>query len=135
MSWRRNVQSALLNWAGVPYPEQEVRYLAIHLASKQTSQNFVIDSDVQDAVTEMLEEIYQIFQMDFRDDLELILSLSTHLVPLIIRIKYGMRLKNPLLKEIRQRYSLAYTIAVQAAPCWSGGTAAFWIPTRSPILR
>lgn len=79
--------------AGVPYPEQEVRYLAIHLASKQTSQNFVIDSDVQDAVTEMLEEIYQIFQMDFRDDLELILSLSTHLVPLIIRIKYGMRLK------------------------------------------
>ena len=50
--------------AGVPYPEQEVRYLAIHLASKQTSQNFVIDSDVQDAVTEMLEEIYQIFQMD-----------------------------------------------------------------------
>lgn len=101
--------------AGVPYPEQEVRYLAIHLASKQTSQNFVIDSDVQDAVTEMLEEIYQIFQMDFRDDLELILSLSTHLVPLIIRIKYGMRLKNPLLKEIRQRYSLAYTIAVQAS--------------------
>ena len=63
----------------------------------------------------MLEEIYQIFQMDFRDDLELILSLSTHLVPLIIRIKYGMRLKNPLLKEIRQRYSLAYTIAVQAS--------------------
>ena len=101
--------------AGVPYPEQEVRYLAIHLASKQTSQNFVIDSDVQDAVTEMLEEIYQIFQMDFRDDLELILSLSTHLVPLIIRIKYGMRLKNPLLREIRQRYSLAYTIAVQAS--------------------
>ena len=51
----------------------------------------------------------------FRDDLELILSLSTHLVPLIIRIKYGMRLKNPLLREIRQRYSLAYTIAVQAS--------------------
>lgn len=96
----------------------------------------MIDSDVQDAVTEMLEEIYQIFQMDFRDDLELILSLSTHLVPLIIRIKYGMRLKNPLLKEIRQRYSLAYTIALcRQAPCWSGGTAAFWIPTRSPILR
>lgn len=39
---------------GVPYPEQEVCYLAIHLASKQTSQNFVIDSDVQDAVTEMV---------------------------------------------------------------------------------
>lgn len=100
---------------GVPYPEQEVRYLAIHLASKQSSQNFVIDSDIQEAVAEMLEEIYQIFQMDLRDDLELVLSLSTHLVPLTIRMKYGMRLKNPLLKEIRQRYSLAYTIAVQAS--------------------
>lgn len=111
----RKCAACITKLAGVQYPEQEVRYLALHLASKQSSQNFVIDSDIQEAVTEMLEEIYQIFQMDFRDDLELVFSLSTHLVPLTIRMKYGMRLKNPLLKEIRQRYSLAYTIAMQAS--------------------
>lgn len=100
---------------GAVFPEEEIRYLAIHFASKETNQNFVIDSDIQDTVREMLEEIYQVFQLDFRDDLELIVALSGHLVPLVIRIKYGMRLKNPLLQEIRQQYSLAYTIALQAS--------------------
>lgn len=100
---------------GVTFPEEEIRYLAIHFASKEANKNFIIDSATQDTVTEMLEEVYQVFQIDFRDDLELIVALSSHLVPLIIRIKYGMRLKNPMLQEIRHQYSLAYTIARQAS--------------------
>lgn len=100
---------------GLVFPQEEIRYLAIHFASKETNQNFVIDGEIQDTVTEMLEEIYQVFQMDFRDDLELTVALSKHLVPLVIRIRYGMRLKNPMLQEIRQRYSLAYTIALQSS--------------------
>ncbi|AVM70080.1 hypothetical protein C3V36_13000 [Lachnospiraceae bacterium oral taxon 500] len=111
----RKCAQCITQLTNVPYPESEIRYLAIHLASKQTNKNFVIGSDIQETVIEMLEEIDQIFQIDFRDDLELILFLSTHLVPLTIRIKYGMKLKNPLLKEIQHRYSLAYIIAVQAS--------------------
>lgn len=99
---------------GVVFPDEEIRYLSIHFAGKESHQNLVISSDIQEAVEEMLQEIYEVFQMDFRNDLELVMSLGRHLVPLVIRMKYGMRLTNPLLQEVRQMYSLAYTMAVQA---------------------
>lgn len=98
----------------VVFPEEEIRYLSIHFAGKESHQNLVISSDIQEAVEEMLQEIYEVFQMDLRDDLELVMELGRHLVPLVIRMKYGMRLTNPLLQEVKERYSLAYTMAVQA---------------------
>lgn len=98
----------------IVFPEEEIRYLAIHFAGKEYHHNLVISSEIQDAVNEMLQEIYEVFQIDFREDLELIVLLGRHLVPLIIRMKYGMRLENPLLQEIKTRYSLAYTMAIQA---------------------
>lgn len=98
----------------VVFPEEEIRYLAIHLAGKESNQNLVIDSEIQKLVQEMLQEIYEVFQIDLRDDLELFASLGRHLVPLVIRLKYGMKLRNPLLQEVKKRYSLAYTMAMQA---------------------
>lgn len=100
---------------GVVFTEEEIGYLAIHFAGKESNQNFIISSDIQDAVTEMLQEVYEVFQLDLRKDLDLVMLLGRHLVPLVIRMKYGMRLKNPLLKEVKERYSLAYTIASQAS--------------------
>lgn len=98
----------------IAFPEEEICYLAIHFAGKESGQNLVIGADVQRAVKEMLQEIYQVFQFDARDDLELIMALGRHLVPLVIRMKYGMRLINPLLTEVKKRYSLAYAMAVQS---------------------
>lgn len=98
----------------VVFPREEIQYLSIHFAGKESHQNLVIDSDIQEAVEEMLQEIYEVFQIDLRDDLELVMSLGRHLVPLVIRMKYKMRLSNPLLQEVKKRYSLAYTMAVQA---------------------
>lgn len=99
----------------VNFPEEEIRYLSIHFAGKKSHQNLIISSDIQKAVEEMLQEIYEVFQIDFRKDLELVISLGKHLVPLVIRMKYGMKLTNPLLQEVKQRYSLAYIMAVQAS--------------------
>lgn len=107
--------SKLSEVLGITFPEEEIRYLAIHFAGKETSRNFVIDSGIQETAREMLEEIYQVFQIDFRSDLELLMELSAHLVPLVIRLKYGMRLNNPILTEVRSRYSFAYIVAVEAS--------------------
>lgn len=98
----------------IVFPEEEIRYLAIHIAGKESNLNLVISSDIQEAVNEMLQEIYEVFRIDLREDLELIMSLGRHLVPLVIRMKYGMRLTNPLLAEVKRCYSLAYTMAIQA---------------------
>ncbi|MTI49308.1 MAG: transcription antiterminator [Firmicutes bacterium] len=105
----------------IEFPKEEIEYLAIHLAGKKIaksknddSRNIVINSKISELVKDMLEEVYQVFRIDFRNDLELIMSLGQHLVPLTVRIKYGMRMKNPILNEIRERYSLAYIMASQA---------------------
>lgn len=35
-------------------------------------------------------------------------------MPLVVRIRHDMKLTNPLLKDIRERYSLAYSMATTA---------------------
>lgn len=58
--------------------------------------------------------IYEAFRIDFRDNLELRMGLCMHMVPLLARIKSGMRMKNPILQDIKREYPLAYEMATQA---------------------
>lgn len=102
-------------------PKSETGYIAIHLASKKIVElegdgihNIIIDNEVNEIVTHMLQSVYDSFKIDFMDDLELRMVLALHLVPFGVRMQYDMILRNPLLKEIKTRFTLAYSIAVSA---------------------
>lgn len=100
-------------------PESEIGYIVIHLASKKivdfnNDKNIVIDDRVSRIITNMLDHVYNSYKIDFRDDLELRMALALHLVPFEVRAKYDMTLKNPLIKEIKTRFTLAYSIGVSA---------------------
>lgn len=106
----------------ITFPETEIAYVAIHLAGKmlflQTEgipSNLVITQEISDLVTEMLELVYAAFKFDFRRDQELRMSLSQHIIPLKVRLEYDMDLKNPLLKDVKERFCLSFTMASQAA--------------------
>lgn len=103
---------------GIELPGEEVAYIAIHLAGKQTlydegedSRNIVISDEVWSVVTDMLQSVWTAFRFDFRNDLELRMNLARHIVPLSVRLRYNMTLKNPLLADIRSRYPLAWSMA------------------------
>ena len=103
---------------GILISIQEIKYIAIHLAGKKiydssfkNEKNIIITKEIDKLVTEMLNRIYESFKIDFRDNLELRMSLSQHIVPLEVRIKFDMKLNNPLLQEIKEKYFLAYYIA------------------------
>jgi lichenan operon transcriptional antiterminator len=105
----------------ISFPRGEIIYMAIHLAGKasggglgRSEGNVIISSDLHEIVLEMLGEIFDVFRIDLREDLELIMALGRHLGPLKVRLQFDMKLKNPLLREIRERYSLAYAMAIQA---------------------
>ncbi len=108
----------------VEFPASEINYIAIHLEGKKTmlrtlspeesEENLVINQEISDLVDLMLLAVYDAFKFDFRNDLELRMSLSQHMVPLTVRLKHDLKLTNPLLKEIKERYSLAYTMATTA---------------------
>jgi lichenan operon transcriptional antiterminator len=102
-------------------PEEEIAYISIHLASNKIIEenssdvNVVIKQKYQTIVYHMLEAVKNSFQIDFFDDLELQMALAQHLIPFDTRIHHDIKLKNPIIKEIKQKYLLAYDIAVTAS--------------------
>ena len=118
------ISQAIGEETGVTLPEEEIAYIAIHLAGKRTvlpdpgdsdGEGLVISDEVWDVVSEMLDRVYRAFRFDFRNDLELRMNLARHIVPLAVRLRYHMKLKNPLLEDIKVRYALAYSMAIDAA--------------------
>lgn len=106
----------------VKLPEEEVSYIAIHLAGKQSlyagtegNEGLVISDEVWDVVSEMLECIWDTYHFDFRGDLELRMNLARHIVPLAVRLKYRMRIDNPLLADIKERFPLAYSMGLDSS--------------------
>jgi lichenan operon transcriptional antiterminator len=86
----------------------------LHLECKKISTNMdnsVVTADIYEIVTDMLDEIDNMFHYNFKYDFELISMLSMHLVSLKVRILYDMTLENPLIEEIRQGALLAYEMA------------------------
>ena len=115
---------------GQDLPEAEVAYIAIHLASKgllpagendrlaeagPDGEALVIPDDVWGVVTRMLERVWGSFRFDLRDDLELRMNLARHIVPLAVRLRYHMNLQNPILRDIRVRFPLAYSMALDSS--------------------
>ena len=110
----------------IRFSQDEKNYLTLQLAGKvyidsewkedsKEQENFVMESEIDRLVTEMLDMIYREFHVDFRNDFHLRMKLNRHMVPFVLRMKYHMILRNPMLEEIRKNYVLSYTMASQAA--------------------
>lgn len=114
---------------GVELPESEQSYIAIHLAGKEMiadpdtavegeegeETGLVISEEVWSVVSQMLEVVWKSFRYDFRDDLELRMNLARHIVPLVVRLRYHLHIDNPILTDIRRRYPLAYSMALDSS--------------------
>lgn len=119
----KKVAAAVERELTVELPEEEIGYIAIHLAGKQTlytpgsdaDANLVISDEVWNVVTRMLEMVWNAFHFDFRNDLELRMNLARHIVPLSVRLRYRMRIDNPLLSDIKQRFPVAYSMALESS--------------------
>lgn len=100
-----DIQSCL----NVALSKNEIYYCAIHLSSKKAlDTEYVVSSEIQKMVSDMLGYLDEIKGTSFSTDFRLALRLSLHMVPLLSRAKYRLELKNPLLEEIKSRYIVAY---------------------------
>lgn len=119
----KKVAAAVERELAVELPEEEIGYIAIHLAGKQTlytpgsdaDANLVISDEVWNVVSRMIEMVWNAFHFDFRNDLELRMNLARHIVPLSVRLRYRMRIDNPLLSDIKQRFPVAYSMALESS--------------------
>ncbi len=106
----------------IELPDEEIAYIAIHLMGKQIidapmegEADTAISDEVWNVVSRMLEVVNSTFHFDFRGDLELRMNLARHIVPLSVRLRYHMSLTNPLLSDIKRRFPLAYSMALESA--------------------
>lgn len=106
----------------IELPDEEIAYIAIHLMGKQIlditeegEAGAAISDEVWDVVSRMLDVVNSTFHFDFRSDLELRMNLARHIVPLSVRLRYQMSMSNPLLSDIKRRFPLAYSMALESA--------------------
>lgn len=109
-------------WQKIEYDPNEIQYILIYLAgnrmvggSDQESGNFVIREEIDRLVVKMLELIYDEYRIELRNNFSLRMALNQHMVPFDIRMRYNIRIKNPILDEIKQNYVFGYTLAQRSA--------------------
>lgn len=99
----------------IEIPDSEIGYIAVHLAGKETiDENMIINEEAYRLSDEMIQIVKVNYEIDFANDINLKMVLAMHLIPLKMRIKYDMTMKNPMLHEIKENYSLAYAMACTA---------------------
>ena len=102
-------------------PQAEIGYISLHILGSKMQQGFTIDhsediidsSDdfVRDLAKEIIHLVGVVLSVDLQDDQQLLTGLILHLRPTINRLKYGLRLKNPLLNEIKLKYPSVFGAA------------------------
>lgn len=100
----------------IPIIDSEVQRLSIYLYGKSNfSDSSYITQEIDDFVLDALLNIKNKFAVDMIDDVQLRVSLSLHMIPLLTRMKYNMQLKNDLLHNLRQSFQVAFDMAFSLA--------------------
>lgn len=105
----------------VGFPQEEIEYISIHMLGAKIQEtydekvyNTIIENqdinyvDIAKSIIQMCSEV---LNLDLTKDLGLMTRLVLHLRPTIMRLKYGLRLTNPILEKIKQEYTSLFGAA------------------------
>ncbi|MFD1435530.1 BglG family transcription antiterminator [Kroppenstedtia eburnea] len=116
-----NITGYLEKELHISFPKEEIFYIAIHLLGTSiTTRGLGSLQDVLgDPVHSILEEILQTVRhrmgVDFKQDREFMFGLGLHIKAVMNRMKYGLNIRNPLLKDIKTSYPYAFELALTAS--------------------
>ncbi|MFA9398581.1 MAG: transcription antiterminator [Clostridiaceae bacterium] len=99
----------------IKFPDVEIAFISLHILGSKiqqgiTANDYEILMDKENEIyREMAEEIVslvsEILKVDLTKDRLLKVSLIMHLRPTIIKLKYGLNIKNPILERIKNEYT------------------------------
>lgn len=96
----------------------ECEYITIHLLGKKRAvdeNHHEIDEETLNLLTAIMREINMQYGYDFSNDFELYTLLALHFLPMLNRLKFGLRIQNPLLHEIKNNNLVAFEMGVCCA--------------------
>lgn len=100
--------------------DSEIYYIAINITAR--SDYNVLEGELESGVinqarkqaTQMLDCVYDMMHLDMRQNLSLLYDLISFLIPMDIRMRYGIIAKNPFAEATKKKYFFAYNVASQA---------------------
>lgn len=96
--------------------QEEIEYFSLYLQGQGTFEDSeLISPKMDNFITEAFIKINEVFNIDFTDNINLRISLALHCVPLSIRVKYNMQVKNEMLEYIKKTFPLGYDIGTYFA--------------------
>ncbi|WP_368657938.1 transcription antiterminator [Metabacillus halosaccharovorans] len=104
----------------IKIPEDEKGYITMHLRGAKL--RFEGRVDIQDEnveiaylVQRLIEQVEQLTNKELKHDTSLFHGLLAHLQPAVYRLKQGMKITNPLLKEIKRDHHELFGVVQHAA--------------------
>ena len=95
--------------------DAEQSYIVMHLLGKQIYTNpNLISIQVFKYIDKILDDIKQVKNIDLHNDLELRTVLAMHIQPMLQRVKFNIKQKNPLLNHIKREMIGGYELALIA---------------------
>lgn len=98
----------------VNFPEEEIGYISIHMMGAKIQENSddeecsAIIEEYDDNFTDVAKSIIAllsgILSIDLTRDEGLLTRMVLHLRPTVMRLRYGLRLTNPILSRIKEEY-------------------------------
>lgn len=111
------LKDAIEHTFGIALPISEICYLTQHLIGKKhfESDTNEFDVEVNEEVTILvnviLRSIFDQTRMDFYNDIDLKMNLMLHMIPFLERVRNQMMVHNPIINDIKEKYSFAYELA------------------------
>lgn len=111
------LKDAIEHTFGITLPISEICYLTQHLNGKKhfESDTNEFDVEVNEEVTILvnviLRSIFDQTRMDFYNDIDLKMNLMLHMIPFLERVRNQMMVHNPIINDIKEKYSFAYELA------------------------
>lgn len=93
----------------INFSDYEIEYITMNFLAINTD----VYTEKYQEISDLIDKIYKYIKLTFNVELspKIYENLYNHILPLIIRLKLGIEIQNPLLEEITQNMPLEFTLA------------------------
>lgn len=112
------IRDAVEKKTGIRISNDSLGYMVIHMAGTRifsSRDEKLITAETLNLVREILTGILNEYNINLFEDIDLFTMLCTHIEPMLIRLRNHVKMRNPLLTQVRKEEPLGYEMAVYAA--------------------
>ncbi|WP_025025616.1 BglG family transcription antiterminator [Caldalkalibacillus mannanilyticus] len=127
-SFAKQLAEALEKWLAVKIPDDEVGYMTLHFLGARLRVDQIvlkeglesslekIDQESLTFVKLLLKHVSQTIDARIEQDQELLIGLGIHFHATLNRLRHGLSISNPMIKEIKQMYRYVFEVLLSFMP-------------------